>query len=306
MVTALSMAISLDEIHAPPYDTYAASDLRLLYQLFEEAQRARIAHGERLRAILQGRSFSGLATRTTDADALLKAITRGETAGAPRILERAYSRAIDDEKAAEAALRESIEQHPIWSWLGSIKGIGHLLAARLLSRLDVTRAKTPSAFWAYCGLGTIPGVAYRCARCGLEVAYPAGYQVREAHFTRSGARACAGELQPVGGEQSTRVAPRRSALGGRASYDAQARKSCYLIGVSMLRCGGDYRSFYDSERAKLAASRPGWTLKRCHLAALRKMEKTFLRDLWLAWRRAVNLPVVPSYFPRISNETCVC
>jgi hypothetical protein len=67
----------------------------------------------------------------------------------------------------------------------------------------------------------------------------------------------------------------------------------------MLRCGGDYRSFYDSERAKLAAARPGWTLKRYHLAALRKMEKTFLRDLWLAWRGAVNLPVVPSYFPRL-------
>jgi hypothetical protein len=29
------------------------------------------------------------------------------------------------------------------------------------------------------------------------------------------------------------------------------------------------------------------------------MEKIFLRDLWLAWRRAVNLPVVTAYFPRI-------
>jgi hypothetical protein len=29
------------------------------------------------------------------------------------------------------------------------------------------------------------------------------------------------------------------------------------------------------------------------------MEKAFLRDLWLAWRRAVNMPVVSSYFPRL-------
>jgi hypothetical protein len=29
------------------------------------------------------------------------------------------------------------------------------------------------------------------------------------------------------------------------------------------------------------------------------MEKVFLRDLWLAWRRAVNLPVVAPYFPRL-------
>jgi len=29
------------------------------------------------------------------------------------------------------------------------------------------------------------------------------------------------------------------------------------------------------------------------------MEKVFLRDLWLAWRSAVNLPVVAPYYPRL-------
>ncbi len=293
------MAISLDEIHVTPHETYAASELRLLYQLFEEAQGSRIAHGERLRAILQGRSLSSLVSSVRDADPLLKAIGHGETAGAPRILERAYSRAVDDEASAAAALRETIEQHPAWPWLSNIRGIGHLLAARLLSRLDVARAETPSSFWAYCGLGTIPGAAYRCSRCRLEVAYPLGYQVPGTHRTLNGRRECSGELEAVADKQPTRVAPRRSTLGGRASYDAQARISCYLIGLSMLRCRSEYRSFYDSARAKLAVSRPGWTPKRCHLSALRKMEKTFLRDLWLAWRTAVNLAVVPPYFPRM-------
>jgi hypothetical protein len=293
------MAISLDELHPTNFETYAASELRLLYQLFEEAQRSRIAHGERLRAIFQGRSYSGSAT-SEDPAVLLKAISRGESVGAPTILEHAYSRAVADEAEAAAALRESIEQHPAWPWLEGVKGIGHLLAAALLSRLDITRARTPSAFWAYCGLATIPGVTFRCARCGLEIGYPVGYQSRESHRTRSGLRECPGELRPVDDQRgATRVAPRRSALGGRAGYDAHARKSCYLIGVSMLRCGSDYRSYYDTERARLASSRPGWTPKRCHLAALRRMEKAFLRDLWVAWRHAVNLPVVPSYFPRI-------
>jgi hypothetical protein len=292
------MAISLNEPHAAPYQASYASELRLLYALFEDAQRSRVAHGERLRAILQGRSSGSLAETDRDPDALLKAIRRGESAGAHRILERAYARAFDDEESAGAALRGAIEDHPAWPWLDGVKGIGHLLAARLLSRLDITRARTPSAFWAYCGLATIPGVAYRCARCGLEVAYPVGYRPTPAHNVMSGTRECLGELQPVDYDASTRVAPRRAALGGRAGYDAHARNSCYLIGVSMLRCGGDYRSFYDAERVKLSL-RPGWTLKRCHLAALRKMEKVFLRDLWLAWRRAANLPVVSAYFPRI-------
>ena len=290
------MAISLEQLS--PTNQFAY-DLRLLYQLFEEAQRSRVAHGERLRAIFQGRTSAGGEERPEKADSLLKTIARGNTVGAPRVLERAYARAAGDEADAAETLREVIEIHPAWPWLSSRKGVGHLLAAHLLSRLDVTRAKTPSAFWAYCGLATIPGVAYRCRRCNLEVAYPVGYKLHEPHYARSGLRECAGRLELASDEQSTRVAPRRSALGGRRSYDSHARKSCYLIGVSLLRCGSDYRAFYDSERARLASLRPGWTPRHSHLSALRRMEKVFLRDLWLAWRRVMNLPVVNSYFPRL-------
>ncbi|HJP86776.1 MAG TPA: transposase, partial [Gemmatimonadaceae bacterium] len=193
------------------------------------------------------------------------------------------------------ALRLEIESHPAWQWMSDQRGVGELLAARLLSRLDVSRARTPSAFWAYCGLATIPGTAYECPRCKLEVAIPAGYKLRETHFTRAGSRLCSGHLELIQGD-ATRVAPRRSMAGGRNSYDAHARKSCYLIGISMLRCGSDYRAHYDAERARLAIERPGWTAKRSHLAALRKMEKIFLRDLWLAWRKAVGLAVVRPYF----------
>ena len=294
------MAISIDQLRTHSYESDAASELRLLYQLYEEAQRTRIAHGERLRAIFQGRSSSpGVTSTDKDVDGLLKGIARGGRAGAPRILENAYARSVEDEAAAASGLRETIERHPAWPWLDDVRGIGHLLAARLLSRLDVARAGTPSAFWAYCGLGTIPGVAYQCSKCGLEVAYPVGYKVSESHYARSASRACSGQLQAIASVSEIRVAPRKSALGGRASYDAHARKSCYLIGVSILRSGGDYRSFYDLERARLSSSRAGWTAKRCHLSALRRMEKAFLRDLWIAWRRAVKLPVVASYFPRI-------
>ena len=277
-----------------------AHDLRLLYQLYEDAQRSRIAHGERLRALFQGRSFDGLGIVSGEPDALLKLISRGETVGAPRVLEKAYWRASEDENDAATALRDEIESHPAWEWMSQQRGIGELLAARLLSRLDVQRARTPSAFWAYCGLATIPGTAYQCPRCKLEVGIPAGYKLRENHFTRAGSRLCTGHLELVQGD-ATRVAPRRSVAGGRNSYDAHARKSCYLIGISMLRCGSDYRAYYDAERARVASERPGWTAKRSHLAALRKMEKAFLRDLWVAWRKAVNLPIVRPYHPRIEE-----
>lgn len=291
------MATSLQRISG---SDESAHDLRLLYQLYEDAQRSRIAHGERLRALFQGRSFAGLGSIAADPDSLLKVIARGETVGAPRVLEKAYWRATEDESDAAAALRVEIESHPAWQWMSQQRGVGELLAARLLSRLDVTRARTPSAFWAYCGLATIPGAAYHCPRCKLEVGIPAGYKLRESHFTRAGSRLCIGHLELIQGD-ATRVAPRRSVAGGRNSYDAHARKSCYLIGVSMLRCGSEYRSFYDAERERLASERPGWTAKRSHLAALRKMEKAFLRNLWVQWRKAVNLPIVRPYHPRINN-----
>jgi len=292
------MAISLNEIHDPVFGHYEVAELRLLYQLYEEAQRTRIAHGERLRAIFQGRSFGGSSTETADPDALLKEVSLGASVGAPQLLERAYARAKDDELSAAAALRDAVGRHPAWPWLSTVRGMGHLLSARLLSRLDIVRASTPSAFWAYCGLATIPGVAFRCASCGLEIAYPLGYEPSGPHQKRSGATTCAGTLAPTPAPGPVRVAPRRTALGGRAGYDARARESCYLVGISMLRCGSEYREYYDAEREKLAATRPGWTPKRCHLSAMRKMEKAFLRDLWIAWRRAAGLSVVGPYVPR--------
>lgn len=279
-------------------DSNSGHELRLLYQLYEDAQRARIAHGERLRAILQGRSYDGDRAIAGDSDALLKTIARGESVGAPRVLEKAYWRASDDESDAAAALRLEIQGHSAWPWLAQQRGVGEILAARLLSRLDIQRARTPSAFWAYCGLATIPGNAFQCPRCELEVGIPAGYKLGETHFKRGGARICGGHLEPIQGV-AIRVAPRRSIAGGRNSYDAHARKTCYLIGVSMLRCGSDYRAQYDAERKRLTTERPGWTAKRSHLAALRKMEKVFLRDLWLAWRKAASLPIVRPYHPRI-------
>jgi hypothetical protein len=298
------MAISL-KIEDPGYGLYELAELRLLYQLYEEAQRTRIAHGERLRAIFQGRSFGGAEAGGGDPDVLLKEVSAGVSVGAPQLLERAYARAKDDELSAAAALRDAISRHPVWPWLSTVKGVGHLLAARLLSRLDVSRAATPSAFWAYCGLATIPGVAFKCATCGLEIAYPLGYEANGPHQKRSGTGTCAGALEPVPGAGPIRVAPRRSALGGRAGYDARARESCYLVGISMLRCGSEYRQFYDAERERLAVSRQGWTPKRCHLSAMRKMEKTFLRDLWIAWRRAVGLPMVGPYVPHEVQATAL-
>jgi hypothetical protein len=83
-----------------------------------------------------------------------KAVRHGESAGATRIPARAYRRAIRgrgigrgltarfDHAASRVALAQERQRQ-----------IRHL-AARLLSRIDITRARAPSAFWAHCGHAT--------------------------------------------------------------------------------------------------------------------------------------------------------
>ena len=78
-------------------------------------------------------------------------------------------------------------------------------------------------------------------------------------------------------------------------YDRQAKKLCYLIGVSFLRARSTYRAIYDEERTRLERERPNWSKGRQHLAALRKMEKLFLSHLWLRWAEATGVPLVRPY-----------
>ena len=68
-----------------------------------------------------------------------------------------------------AQMQALIGRHPAWSWLRSVRGVGSVLAARLLSRLDLARAPSPASFWAYCGLGTVAAEGLVCERCGARV-----------------------------------------------------------------------------------------------------------------------------------------
>src|SRR5690606_2486208 len=114
-------------------------------------------------------------------------------------------------------------------------------------------------------------VEYRCPTCGLSGAFPERYRVTGQHSALGGGGPCPDRLQPVrGAEGGVRVAQPRPARGERSSYDRNAKKTCYLIGTSFLRSGGEYERFYRRERSKLDATRPGWPEGRKHLTALRK------------------------------------
>ena len=267
--------------------------LELAASGYERAQRDRLRYGEQLRAILQRRDARwGLVSsdeQDEDPDALLREIR--ETGGGPvPLLGRMYANAWEQERQMGAQMQALIARHPAWPWLREVRGIGSVLAARLLSRLDLARAPSPASFWAYCGLGTVAAEELVCERCGARVFVAPGTRVNAPHALAGRRGTCPGPLRPAGLTGSVRVAQGRPRRGERATYDIEAKTICYLIGVSFVRCGGPYRELYDERKAHLASMHADWPAKRVHLAAVRATVKRFLADLWVAWRDAEHQP----------------
>src|SRR5829696_1488408 len=263
--------------------------LELAASGYERAQRDRIRYGEQLRAILQRRDARwGLALEDDpdgDPDVLLREIR--VTGGGPvPLLGRLYANAWEQEHEMGAQMQALIARHPAWSWMRSVRGVGSVLAARLLSRLDISRAPSPASFWAYCGLGTVAAEEQVCEECGARVFVAPGTRVAAPHSTAGQRGTCTGALRPRGVAGTVRVAQGRPRRGERAAYDLEAKTICYLIGVSFVRCGGPYREIYDERKVHLATHHPEWPAKRVHLAAVRATVKRFLTDLWVAWREA--------------------
>jgi hypothetical protein len=206
------------------------------------------------------------------------------------ILGRLYASAWAQECEMGAQMDALIWHHPAWPWLRQVRGVGSILASRLLSRLDIARAPSPASFWAYCGLGTVAAEELVCELCGARAFVAPGTRMIKPHSAPGARGKCAGRLRPDGLAPSVRVAQGRPRRGERAPYDLEAKAVCYLIGVSFVRCGGAYRNVYDERKAHLELTHPSWPKKRVHLAAARATVKRFLADLWVAWRAAEGYP----------------
>jgi len=278
-----------------------SQELRSLAAAFESAQSQRLRTGEQIRSLVGiresgngkwggGRRFGGAA----DVEALLARIRADGTLGSAPALADTYRRQWNEERDLLRALTERIARHPAWPWLARVRGLGPSLSARLLARLEIERAPTPSSFWSYCGLATVAAQAYRCSECGYELSLPAGRHLRSVHRVPGSAHPCAGTLAAIG-EGARRVAQPRPSRGENAPYDREAKKLCYLIGTSFVRQGDAYRRYYNEQRARLDASKPDWIPRRRHLTALRMTEKLFLAHLWLVWREQLGLPVTAPY-----------
>ena len=202
---------------------HAAALLQLAASSYERAQRDRIRYGEQLRAILQRRDprWDLDVGADVDADELLRMIRT--TGGGPvPILGRLYANAWAQECEMGAQMEAFIWHHPAWPWLRQVRGVGSILASRLLSRLDVARAPSPASFWAYCGLGTVAAEELVCELCGAHAFVAPGTRLIKPHSPPGTRAKCAGRLRPDGLAVNVRVAQGRPRRGERATYDLEA------------------------------------------------------------------------------------
>jgi len=221
--------------------------LRVIVDDYDAAQRTRIAKGEQIRAIAQGRDQQdpgylaslGFVDEEEDgevlksaADFLLEAILRNETDEPSPSLAWAFRQQHASERMAFSKMDENLEPHPAWGWMSAVRGVGPTLGAKLLSRLDITKAHNASSFWSYCGLTTVPGQEWHCEKCGWVAIFPEGYNVTGSH---KGCKSLA--VKRRGFVDGIRAAQPKAEKGQKRDYDAFAKKTLYLLASSWLKAG---------------------------------------------------------------------
>ena len=132
-------------------DTHSTAALSLLntyVSTYEAAQKMRLETMNRIRCWLRD---THPADEWGENDYSDKVILAADYL--PNDLRDAVAHVTMLEKAAARGMRREIRKHPLWPWLEGVRGMGEVLAARLLHRVgDIYRFPSPAHLWSYCGL----------------------------------------------------------------------------------------------------------------------------------------------------------
>lgn len=190
-----------------------------------------------------------------------------------KFLKEFFDRFFTLEKDIKKLIADTVAEHPMWSWLKKVDGIGPILAAALLANLDIRKAKHISSFWKYCGLAVTPeGTAERKTR-GERIAFNP--------FLKS--------ISWKIGESFVKIKGKY-----RKMYDTS--KAFYQ------------KKFPKKQQALDAAGKPRknaqggkimlYSKGHIHAMAKRRAVKRFLADFWTEWRTIEGLAVNPPYSHR--------
>jgi hypothetical protein len=221
------------------------------------------------------------------------------------------------EKNIEKRIRQDLKSRPIYTeYLSLIKGIGPVLAAGLIAWMQSpANYDNISKLWQNAGLG----MNQYCEECKIwvydEVEIPK--TDREGKVTRTKAKRLSGKIKicnKCGNGNHLKPHPQAKAAGLQLNWNPKFKTLCWKIGSSFIKQKATkswYRSIYDMERAKREAKFPTsgqievrgkkrlqYNPKHHFEAAKRHTVKTFMANLWLAWRVLEGLNLRAPFTPK--------
>ena len=191
---------------------------------------------------------------------------------AEAVLVQSYLRLLREEKSQLYQLKVFLSEYPIWTTYlqPDIRGIGPAMAGVLISELDPHKAKWPSSFHRYAGIG---GSQSRKTEDLIDVTYT-----------------------DKDGNEKTKKS---------ISYNPFLKAKLMGVMASLfLKGNAQYKEHYDRYKHRIQTS-PNWEGKskgHIHMASQRYMMKIFLTDLWKVWRELEGLEVGLSYAEQYHGE----
>lgn len=196
------------------------------------------------------------------------------------ILREVKDDAMRMEKKLLKAIEAELKEFDVWNYFfKGVKGVGPMMAAVMISEYDIHIASTVSKMWQYTGLN--PGMVRGKKRKEKKD----GFDIIVTDVMVKGDKLTPGFVAPFNKWLRT--------------------KMCGVLASSFLKSASSYSEIYYNEKARLEnservceATEKMWNEEskgHRHNAAIRKMIKIFLQDLYQAWRTLESLPVRKPY-----------
>ena len=196
-----------------------------------------------------------------------------------------YATLSDAEDQQVKDIAAVVQDFSIWeAFMQDVKGCGPMMAAVIISEIDIEKARYPSSLWKYAGLDV--------------AADGAGRSRRQEHLTEY-------DYTDKNGKPARRK--------GITFNPFLKTKLVGVLGTSFLKQPADkcvYRELYDNYKHRMENHTKWGTANdgekdenghavtskgRRHNMAVRYAVKRFLADLYRAWRTIEGLPVEPEY-----------
>jgi hypothetical protein len=212
-----------------------------------------------------------------------------------------FNRALEDEEKVRDIIRYEVSQFEIFDYMEKIKGLGSNISAYLLSMIDITVPKTPSALWRYSGYGV--GWYYQDGE-GKIVAPQQGYKFEKRFVNDQEVKVKIVSIPSPEFDWKLVQVRDRAVTGWLLPYNKRLKTHLYNLGRSFLKSNSPYRLVYDLAKEqyinrgiveKEVTGKSVWNKAHADMAAQRKMLKVFLCHFWLTWRIVENLPVTNLY-----------